>query len=881
MVSFSGLTALTVVTSSLLLHPVAAMWPNSWIVGNTCQTTAKKNFDKCNNQDSVCLCKNKNYLASVAHCINDNLQIADDIDAAWGHVLSEGCKVSPVESDQVFKDSMEYLNKTQLTPVTKFSNYSTVYDTPISTDREIVRETYVSIYLNLHNRDVGTWQGSALVMIWVFVAGVTTLYRFFRYVSVTFGSRKQSMGRPNWLLRFYYKKISIPAVFGERHIDRYYLFNFIPIFFPTRFESMIIGFYFLMNIIFMCTGYTFMDNNPLWATHYSEMALNVSNRAGILACIQVPLLTLFALRNNLLIWLTGWSFSTFNAYHRAVSRVTFILAVIHAATKHKMMQTFHAPLRIIYFPTLLFRVGVTAISLWSLMVLLGFFRVKYYEAFLFVHVTGAIAAYICILYHLNGLGYKQTMYVSLGLLCADLVIRIGRIVFANVSIYIKPISESNKTTKAYISLLPSGVVNVRVRTPIQWPYAPGQYVYIHFNRLNIIESHPFSAVGPSSQGESFQLLCKARGGITKRLREYIEANIDKEGEQIKMDVLIEGPYGVHCPVERYDSILLVAGGIGITGIIPYVEYLVLSPHPHEIHLIWTVATVSELTWIDERLQWLSRTGKARIKLYVTRSNKVSASDTTVHHFGIPGHNLENVDLNEIGNDQDNIHLVGNETRLSTRPGDYSHRRKISIKKHIRNISHSSNVFQLEKEERMENIDGGQMVDWTDDNPDRTTGSRRKMGHLSHRSRSSQSNIPTSEKSQTAGNAYGDENQPRESLSNYNTNYNSNNKYSYGAGQRSSNDVPSNDYEMKNFNENTQVNVQEMSNQQIWMDHVIEGTRPNLNDTVKELFQESTGSVCIVGCGPSRMMDSLRQAAVVNYDLVKNGRIDYYEEAFTW
>lgn len=66
-----------------------------------------------------------------------------------------------------------------------------------------------------------------------------------------------------------------------------------------------------------------------------------------------------------------------------------------------------------------------------------------------------------------------------------------------------------------------------------------------------------------------------------------------------------------------------------------------------------------------------------------------------------------------------------------------------------------------------------------------------------------------------------------------------------------------------------------------MNHIIEGARPNLNDTVRELFKETTGSVCIVGCGPSRMMDSLRKAAAVNYSLVENGRVDYYEEAFTW
>lgn len=813
MVSFKDFSTAVILASSFV-HPAIAMWPNSWVVGNTCLTTSKKNFDSCNNQDMYCLCRNRNFLASAALCIRNNLQTSDDVDQAWDFLVVENCKASKMESDLVYKSSLEYLNKTKISSVTKFSNYSEIYTTPIFTNREIVRETYTSIYLNLHNRDVSTWQGSVLVMIWVVVMSIAAIYRFLRYLFVTFGSREQSMGRPNKLIRLYYQYISIPAVFDERHIDRYYLFNFIPVFFPTRFESIVIAFYFLMNVIFLCTGYSFMNNNPLWATHYSELVLNLSNRAGIFAAIQVPLLTLFALRNNVLIWLTGWSFSTFNAYHRAVARVTFLLAVVHAASKHTMMQSFHAPLRIIYFPTLLFRLGVAAISLWSLMIILGFFRVKYYEIFLFFHVGFAIASYFCILFHLNSLGYKQTIYVSLGLLCGDFLIRAGRIIFSNFSFYLKPILGSGRITKASVSLLPSDVINVRIRTPIQWPFAPGQYVYIHFNRLKILESHPFSAIGPSSDGESFQLLCKARNGITRRLKEYLETKGAKDGQKVNISVLIEGPYGVHCPVERYNTVLLVAGGIGITGIIPYAEYLALSPHYHEIHLIWTVAAVEELTWIEERIQWLSETGKARIKLYVTRSTKANPHP---QHFEIPDQEMDSIDLNRndmyIGED-DNRHLVGNEPTAMYDANGINLRKKLSIKKHIRSLSHSSNLFQVELDERMENVDGDQMVDWSDDNPEKATGLRRKISHLSHRSRSSQNNIQVSEKTAPNGSDTSKTSKiPRESLSNYNSNA----RFSYLPNSKTGPGSGTGENDFKSFNkqnpQRTNVRVQELSSPQ--------------------------------------------------------------------
>lgn len=38
----------------------------------------------------------------------------------------------------------------------------------------------------------------------------------------------------------------------------------------------------------------------------------------------------FAARNNPFIWLTGWSFATFNRFHRWVARVSFAHAFIHS-----------------------------------------------------------------------------------------------------------------------------------------------------------------------------------------------------------------------------------------------------------------------------------------------------------------------------------------------------------------------------------------------------------------------------------------------------------------------------------------------------------------------------------------------------------------------
>jgi hypothetical protein len=46
---------------------------------------------------------------------------------------------------------------------------------------------------------------------------------------------------------------------------------------------------------------------------------------------NLPLLWLFAGRNNIFMWATGWSFATFNIFHRHVAWIATAQAVIHTA----------------------------------------------------------------------------------------------------------------------------------------------------------------------------------------------------------------------------------------------------------------------------------------------------------------------------------------------------------------------------------------------------------------------------------------------------------------------------------------------------------------------------------------------------------------------
>lgn len=49
-----------------------------------------------------------------------------------------------------------------------------------------------------------------------------------------------------------------------------------------------------------------------------------------MAFANLPLVWLFGGRNNILIWATGWSFATFNVFHRHVARVATLQGVAHS-----------------------------------------------------------------------------------------------------------------------------------------------------------------------------------------------------------------------------------------------------------------------------------------------------------------------------------------------------------------------------------------------------------------------------------------------------------------------------------------------------------------------------------------------------------------------
>lgn len=67
-----------------------------------------------------------------------------------------------------------------------------------------------------------------------------------------------------------------------------------------------------------------------YPTYELQLSRYIGLRAGIMAISQLPVVWIFATRNDPLLWVTGWSLATYNRFHRWVARQCMLLAVVHA-----------------------------------------------------------------------------------------------------------------------------------------------------------------------------------------------------------------------------------------------------------------------------------------------------------------------------------------------------------------------------------------------------------------------------------------------------------------------------------------------------------------------------------------------------------------------
>ncbi|CRK13576.1 hypothetical protein BN1708_010869 [Verticillium longisporum] len=280
-------------------------------------------------------------------------------------------------------------------------------------------------------------------------------------------------------------------------------------------------------------------------------------------------------------------------------------------------------------------------------------RHAFYEIFKLLHIALAILAVMGTWYHLHLKDLPQLRYLIAAIViwAVDRLWRVFRVIYGNFG---------RGGSRALVEALPGNAVRVTVNMARPWTFRPGQHAYMYMPSLSYLQSHPFSvawsedAEDPSSEKltmnrqdilemrkTTMSFVIRGRTGFTNTL--FQKASACPRG-QMHTTCMIEGPYGELHSMKSYGTVMLFAGGVGITQAVPHVRDLVIgyangTVATRRITLVWVIQSPEHLEWIrpwmTQILAMDKRRDVLRIMLFVSRprsSKEIHSPSATVQMF---------------------------------------------------------------------------------------------------------------------------------------------------------------------------------------------------------------------------------------------------------
>lgn len=157
-------------------------------------------------------------------------------------------------------------------------------------------------------------------------------------------------------------------------------------------------------------------------------------------------------------------------------------------------------------------------------------------------------------------------------------------------------------------------------------WSVGQHFYLCFVEGSVWQSHPFTPVSLSEADGNGEVVhsyvFRAKGGETRKVAGLLREKI-AEGKA-SMQVILQGPYGesIVDGLDRTTNVLCVAGGTGITYVLPVLLKVVGEPvvEGRKLELVWAVKRDEDVEWIRPELDKLRQMGPrhgVKIRIFVT------------------------------------------------------------------------------------------------------------------------------------------------------------------------------------------------------------------------------------------------------------------------
>lgn len=825
-----------------------------------CAYSAGPLFPQCNEEHYACFCKNDTFVETVSRCIATQADHNSTImGAAYDKFVVKFCEIHNVKIVEDIEDAA-----TLNTNGTRFTIDGNAYLRAYEAE-----ENYMT------QKETSMWLGLGLIFYWTLIAILAFAYNAVEYLSCRYLAYPRVMRKLNLVDRLFRQHVMWPSTITKRHMTRFEFFRgFLTINVPLRHEFIFAFGYAALVMIFMLTPYVFMDGDVLYPSKWKQMMRYASDRAGIMATVQFPMLYLFAAKNNILIYFTRWSYMKCSVFHRTVAVVTYALFIIHAAMKHIFSKSYGGSLTKYYYPVPYFRWGCAAMGLMALMIALAPLRSRLYSIFYRLHQSLAAGTLVCSIMHLQNLPFRTPLYIACGIWGFDWILRFLRLWGFNYLLpFITPLAESRQSTFAIARLYDNETISLSVRFPIKWRCGPGEYVFVHFYGMNISGGHPFSVVGPTADGNGLKLLITPRRGTTQTLLRRLKNQNCSQHNPVSINVWVEGPYGLAIPVERYDIGLFFCGGIGITGMLGYIDRMSQKDSritPRKVVLLWAVKSPKDITSVKSYLvQYKLRDGvEIRIFCRSMGGEKQEAPTPLVGDTPNPKRSDTNLET------MDKVYATISEhtTTSSTASSDDHNQARHDTLPTGASISFEPATYDPDHEA----LELGRPVSVPLPTRPRTSSRVRRLSsalvHEAQRLRP-KSDLPAHplHASRPISVALKDK------LTRFSTlvmaEDSETDKFDYGVAT-----TP--EASFKDDLESLNLIRQFRTNSEVVND-LIEPVGMDIPLLLKQYFSASSGSICVAGCGPDRMMDALRWGCGENLPLARNGIVDYFEEAMRW
>lgn len=349
---------------------------------------------------------------------------------------------------------------------------------------------------------------------------------------------------------------------------------------------------------------------------------DVGYRTGFITIAQLPLVFLLAGRQNIIGYLAGMGYERLNWFHRWVSRTLWLTATIHMGFWFRDWGQYDYITYQLKNNALAKR-GFAAWIILSFIVISSAAPVRKisYEIFVLQHLIIFVGFIVAVWLHAPN-EVKVWVWISIGLLIFDRVARYAWATYANLSIFHRSANPKHPlwVNHASFTPLPGNVTRIKIENPgISW--RPGQHVFLTCHSVVPLQCHPFTIVS-LPEDKKMEFFVRAAKGGTRRFFHYATKNHQILGsgetspQKGKRTVFIDGPYGMHRPLRQFDSVVLLAGGMGATFIIPCLRDIVTawkgeSQQPgsktrravtKRIRFVWVIKSRAHLSWFDLQLQ---------------------------------------------------------------------------------------------------------------------------------------------------------------------------------------------------------------------------------------------------------------------------------------